>query len=61
MRIVAEVVGVNPEVKTVTLKGPERTVDLTINDPDQLARVKVGDRIEAVYIEATAVAVSAAE
>ena len=54
-------VGVNPEAKTVTLKGPERTVDLTINDPDQLARVKVGDRIEAVYIEATAVAVSAAE
>jgi Cu/Ag efflux protein CusF len=61
LRIVAEVIGVNPEAKTVTVKGPERTTDLTINDPEQLARVKVGDRIEAIYIEATAVAVSRAK
>lgn len=61
LRIVAEVMAVNAEAKTVTLKGPEHTIDLAIEDPKQLARVKVGDRIEAVYVEATALAVSPAE
>jgi Cu/Ag efflux protein CusF len=61
LRIVAEVLAVNSDAKTVTLKGPERTIDLTINDPKQLALVKVGDRIEAIYVEATALAVSPAE
>lgn len=61
VRIVAEVTAVNMEAKTVTLKGPERTVDLELNDPAQVALVKVGDRVEAVYIEATAISVSAAK
>jgi hypothetical protein len=52
---------VNQETKTVTLKGPERTVDLKLDDPEQVARVKVGDRVEAVYVEATAIAVSPAK
>jgi|KBSSwiStaDraftv2_1062776.scaffolds.fasta_scaffold251024_2 Cu/Ag efflux protein CusF len=61
IRIVAEVTAVNQETKTVTLKGPERTVDLKLDDPEQVARVKVGDRVEAVYVEATAIAVSPAK
>jgi len=61
IRIVAEVTAVNQETKTVTLKGPERTVDLKLDDPEQVARVKVGDRVEAVYVEATAIAVSQAK
>jgi len=60
IRIVAEVVAVNPETNTVTLKGPERTVELELNDPKQVALVKVGDRVQATYVEATAVSVSAA-
>ena len=60
LRIVAEVVAVNPETNTVTLKGPERTVELELNDPKQVALVKVGDRVEATYVEATAISVSAA-
>jgi Cu/Ag efflux protein CusF len=61
VRIVAEVVAVDDETQTVTLKGPERTVDLELDDPEQFALVKVGDRVEAVYVEATAVSVSAAK
>lgn len=61
VRIVAEVTAVNKETKTVTLKGPERSVDLELNDPAQVALIKVGDRVEAVYIEATAISVSAAK
>jgi Cu/Ag efflux protein CusF len=61
VKIVAEVVAVNDETQTVTLKGPERTVDLELDDPEQFALVKVGDRVEAVYVEATALSVSAAK
>ena len=61
VRIVAEVVALNPETKTVTLKGPERTLDLPLTDQEQFARIKVGDRVEAVYVESMALAVSPAE
>jgi Cu/Ag efflux protein CusF len=42
------------------LKGPNRTVDLTVNDPAQLALIKVGDKINAVYTQAVAVDVKPA-
>jgi Cu/Ag efflux protein CusF len=58
LRIVAEVIAVNSQTQTVTLQGPERKVDLELDDPDQFALVKVGDRVEATYVEATAVSVS---
>jgi len=46
---------------TVSLKGPERTVDLVLGDPEQFARVKMGDRVEALYVEAAALSVQAAQ
>jgi Cu/Ag efflux protein CusF len=58
--IVAEVVGLDPETNTVTLKGPERTVGLAVK-PEQFALVKMGDRVEAVYVEAAALSVEPAE
>ncbi len=61
VKIVAEVVAVNADTQTVTLQGPERKVDLELDDPDQFALVKVGDRVEAVYVEATALSVSPAK
>ena len=50
----------NPGAQTVTLRGPKRTVDLFINDPAQLQNVKVGDFVEAVYVEAIALTVTEA-
>jgi len=59
--IVAKVVGLDPERQVVTLEGPQQTVDLAIQDPEQFARVKLDDRVRAVYIEAAALKVRAAE
>ena len=44
--------------QTVTVKGPERTVDLKVRDPEQFKLVAVGDQIQATYTEALAVAVT---
>jgi len=61
MTIVADVVEVHPKNKTVTLKGPKgNTVDLVVEDPEQLANIKKGDQVEAVYTEALAISVEPA-
>jgi hypothetical protein len=59
--IVAEVVGLDPKTQTVTLKGPQRTVDLKVKDPAQFKLVAKGDRVEATYTEAMAIAVEPAK
>lgn len=53
-KIMAEVTAVDTASKTVTLKGPNRSIDLEIRDPAQLANIAVGDRVEATYVEAAA-------
>jgi Cu/Ag efflux protein CusF len=58
--VIADVVGVDPKRQTVTLRGPKRTVDLKVKDPNQLKLVKVGDQVEATYTEAVAVSVEPA-
>lgn len=55
--IVADVTAVDPAKQIVTLKGPNRTVNLRIPDPEQFKRVAVGDQVEAKYTQAVAVAV----
>jgi Cu/Ag efflux protein CusF len=60
VRILANVVAVNPKAQVVTLKGPERTVELSVKDPAVLAKVKVGQQVEAVFVEAIAIAVTPA-
>ena len=45
--IVADVVAVDPAKQIVTLKGPQRTVDLRISDPEQFKRIAKGDQVEA--------------
>lgn len=53
-----DVVAVNADAKTVTLKGPKgRTVDLMVEDPEQLKGIKKGDRVQVDYKEALAVSV----
>lgn len=61
VRIVANVVAVNPKEKTVTLRGAKRTVELAVNDPAMLKEIKVGNQIEAKYVEAVALEVTAAK
>jgi hypothetical protein len=59
--VLANVVAVNKKTKTITLKGPKgNQVDLVVEDPKQLALVKKGDQVEAVYTEAVAISVEAA-
>ena len=49
MTIVADVVAVDTATQLVTLKGPKRTVDMVVSDPQQLARVAKGDQVEVTY------------
>lgn len=57
MTIVADVTAVDPQTQTITLKGPQRTVDLKVADPEQFKLIAKGDQIEATYAEALAVSV----
>lgn len=61
VHVIANVVEVNKKTMTVTLKGPKGNfVDLVLKDPKQLARVKKGDQVEAVFTEALALTVEPA-
>jgi len=59
--VIADVIAVDPATQTVTLKGPQRTVDLKVRDPKQFALVAKGDQVEATYTEAVAIAVTPAK
>lgn len=59
--VTAEVMAVDPRTQTVTLRGPRQTVDLKVADPEQFKRVAKGDRVEATYTEALAIAVEPAK
>lgn len=58
--IVADVIDVNAQTQTLTLRGPQRTVELKVADPRQFALVAKGDQVEATYTEALAIAVTPA-
>lgn len=59
VHVVANVVALNPKAQTVTLRGAKRTVELAVKDPAMLKDVKVGNQVEATYIEAVALVVTA--
>ena len=61
MTIVAEVIELNAQTQVMTLKGPQRTVEVKVKDPAQFKLIAKGDRIEATYTEALAVAVEPAK
>jgi Cu/Ag efflux protein CusF len=59
--VLADVIAVREKEQLVTLRGPQgHVVDLRVQDPDQLKRVKPGDQVQAVYTEALAIAVEPA-
>jgi hypothetical protein len=53
--VVANVLALDPATQTVTLRGPERIVDLRVRDPEQFGLVEVGDQVRAEFTEALAV------
>ena len=57
VKVTANVTAVNTKTHLVTLKGPEQTVDLYVEDPKQLQLIKVGDQVEAEYTQAVALTV----
>lgn len=59
--VVADVVAVNRRSQTVTLRGPEHTVDLRVRDPEQFKRVQVGDQVQATFTDAVAISVESAK
>jgi len=58
--IVADVIAVDPAKQIVTLRGPQRTVNLTVSDPEQFKRIAKGDQVEATYTQALAMSVEPA-
>jgi len=56
--VVGDVIAMDAATQTLTVKGPERTVNLKVRDPEQYKLVAVGDQIQATYTEALAVAVT---
>lgn len=61
VRMIADVIAVNDKTQTITLRGAEHTAELKVKNPDQLKEIKVGDQVEAKYIEAVALQVTAAK
>jgi hypothetical protein len=56
--VVADVIAVDPAKQSVTLRGPNRTVEVVVADPDQFKRVEKGDQVLATYTEAVAISVA---
>jgi hypothetical protein len=55
---IADVVAVDPAASTISLKGPQgNIVVLDVQNPDQFKVVKVGDQVEANFVESVAIAV----
>ena len=58
--VIANVVAINPKAQTVTLRGAKRTIEVGVQDPELLKKVKVGNQVEATYVEGIALSVVAA-
>ena len=59
--VTADVMAVNPKAMTITVRGPNgNIIDLMVKNPDHFKAVKVGDQIQAVYVEALAIAIEPA-
>jgi Cu/Ag efflux protein CusF len=55
--VTAQIQAIDTATNMVTLKGVEHTVDIQAKDPAVLKEFKVGDFVDAVYVEAVAISV----
>ena len=60
LTVIADVTAVDAASGTITLRGPQRSVELAVKDKDLLRDIRVGDQIAATYREAVLVAVTVA-
>jgi Cu/Ag efflux protein CusF len=58
VKVVASVEKIDAAKNMVTLRGPQATVDLKVQDPANLKGLKAGDFVEATYTEAVAINVA---
>ncbi len=58
--VTATVVAIDAATRVVTLRGPQRTVELEVAPDIDLSKVKVGDQVGAVYAESFALRVDPA-
>lgn len=61
VRVTGDVIAVDGKKQTVKVRGPKRTVNLNVKDPEQFKLIKVGDQIEATFVEAIALSVEPAK
>jgi len=61
VEVTANVIAVDAQTQTLTLQGPNQTVQLKVQDPAQFKLVKVGDRIQGTYTEAVALSIETAK
>jgi Cu/Ag efflux protein CusF len=57
IKVIASVEDIDAKKQMVTLRGPEHTVAVKVQDPAMLQGVKKGDMVEASYTEAVAIKV----
>jgi Cu/Ag efflux protein CusF len=57
LNVVATVRAVDPQKRTVTLQGAKKTVTLEVAKDVDLSQVKVGDQVEASYVQSYAISV----
>ena len=56
--VIADVTAVDAGAGTITLRGPQRSVDLVVKDRELLKDVRVGDQIFATYEELTVLSIT---
>ena len=61
VEVTANVIALDAKTQTVTLQGPKQTVELKVPDAGQFKLIKVGDQIQATFVEAVALAVEPAK
>ncbi len=59
--LVADVLAVDPQQGSITLRGPKQTQTLAVRDPSALQGIEVGDQVEASYVEALALELKPAD
>lgn len=58
VKVVTDVMAVDAAAGSITLRGPQRSIDLVVKDKELLKDIRVGDQIAATYEEATVVAIT---
>jgi len=59
VKVIASIEKIDAAKNMVTLRGPQNTVEMKVQDPAMLKGVKVGDFVEASYTEAVSIKVTA--